>query len=153
MVRRVVGGTAIHSPSRVIIDGEPGKVFSQDGFGLAEIWATEGTAPDLKSDRDITPGLGRVSMDLAPGATRFRVVEFPPTQVPGVMHKTPTIDYLVLLEGEIDLIFEDGREVHLKQGDCVVQIGGVHAWHNRSGRATRMAAIAVGGVGGENTLR
>jgi len=69
------------------------------------------------------------------------------------MHKTPTVDYLVVLEGEIDLIFQDRTEAHLKQGDCVVQLGGMHAWHNRSGRPTKMAAIAVGGVGGEHTLR
>ena len=153
MVRRVVGGTAAPAASRVLIDGEPARVFTQDGFWLAEIWATEGAAPDLKDDRDLARGFDRVRMDLAPGATRFRIVEFPPTDIPGLMHKTPTIDYLVLLEGEIDLIFDDGREVHLKQGDCVVQIGGMHAWHNRSGRPARMAAVAVGGVGGESAHR
>ncbi|HEV3111356.1 MAG TPA: cupin domain-containing protein [Candidatus Binataceae bacterium] len=150
MVRRVVGG---QQSSRAIIDGNPAKVFSQDGFSLAEIWATETPAPDLKSERDIAVGLQRVSMDLAPGATRFRIVEFPPTDAPGVMHKTPTIDYLVLLDGEIDLLFDNGSEVHLKQGDCVVQLGAMHAWHNRSGHPTRMAAVAVGGTGGENTYR
>ena len=150
MVRRVVGG---QSKPHAIIDGAAPKGFSQGGFGLTEIWATEGATPDLKNERDITVGFDRVRMDLAPGATRFRVVEFPPTDSAGVMHKTPTVDYLVVLEGEIDLIFENGSEAHLKQGDCVVQLGGMHAWHNRSGRPTRMAAVAVGGVGGENTLR
>lgn len=150
MIRRVVGGQVT---SHAIIDGQPTKVFSQGGFSLAEIWATEAPAPDLKDERDLAIGFKGVSMDLAPGATRFRIVEFPPTDAPGVMHKTPTIDYLVVLEGEIDLIFGDRSEVHLKQGDCVVQVGGMHAWHNRSGRPTRMAAVAVGGIGGEHTLR
>jgi mannose-6-phosphate isomerase-like protein (cupin superfamily) len=150
MVRRVVGG---QSKPYAIIDGGPAKVFSQGGFSLTEIWATEGSAVDLKDERDLTGGFDRVRMDLAPGATRFRIVEFPPTDSAGVMHKTPTVDYLVVLEGEIDLIFENGSEAHLKQGDCVVQLGGMHAWHNRSRRPTRMAAVAVGGVGGENTLR
>ena len=150
MIRRVVGGQA---SAHAIIDGESAKVFAQDGSSVAEIWATEGSAPDLKDDRDITVRFDRVRMDLAPGATRFRIVEFPPTDRPGVMHKTPTVDYLVVLEGEIDLIFADGSEAHLKQGDCVVQLGGMHAWHNRSGRPARLAAVAVGGIGGENTLR
>lgn len=149
MVRRVVGG---QSKPHAIVDGAASKVFSQGGFSLTEIWATEGAAPDLKDERDLTGGFDRVRMDLAPGATRFRIVEFPPTDTAGVMHKTPTVDYLVVLEGEIDLIFQDGSEAHLKQGDCVVQLGGTHAWHNRSGRPTRMAAVAVGGIGGENTL-
>jgi mannose-6-phosphate isomerase-like protein (cupin superfamily) len=150
MARRVVGG---QSKPHVLIDGESPKVFSEGGFRLEEIWGTEGAAPDLKNERDITGGFDRVSMDLAPGATRFRIVEFPPTDSEGVMHKTPTVDYLVVLQGEIDLIFQDRSEVHLKPGDCVVQLGGVHAWHNRSGRPARLAAIAVGGTGGENTLR
>jgi mannose-6-phosphate isomerase-like protein (cupin superfamily) len=150
MARRVVGG---QSKPHVIIDGEPAKVLGGGGFRMEEIWATDGAVPDLKDERDITVGFNRVTMDLAPGATRFRIVEFPPADSAGVMHKTPTVDYLVVLEGEIDLIFRDGSEAHLKQGDCVVQLGGMHAWHNRSGRPTRMAAIAVGGTGGENTLR
>lgn len=150
MLRRVVSG---QQSAHAIIDGKPAKVFGQDGFSLAEVWATDGPAPDLNGERDIAVGFQRVSMDLAPGETRFRIVEFPPTDAPGLMHKTPTIDYLVLLEGEIDLLFDNGSEVHLKQGDCVVQIGAMHAWHNRSGRPTRMAAVAVGGVGGENTHR
>jgi cupin domain len=153
MVRRVVSGTDGGATSHVIIDGAPLKTFGRDGFSLAEIWATEGAAPDLKDERDITVQLKDFSMDLAPGATRFRIVEFPPSDTAGVMHKTPTIDYLVVLDGEIDLAFDDGSEVHLKQGDCVVQLGVFHAWRNRSGRPVRMAAIAVGGIGGENVYR
>jgi mannose-6-phosphate isomerase-like protein (cupin superfamily) len=150
MIRRVVGG---QSKAHALIDGQCPKVFSQGGFSLTEIWATDGAAPDLKDERNLTPDFDRVRMDLAPGETRFRIVEFPPTETAGVMHKTPTVDYLVVLEGEIDLIFQNGSEAHLKQGDCVVQLGGMHAWHNRSGRPTRMAAVAVGGTGGEHTLR
>jgi len=150
MFKRVVGG---QSKPHVLIEGAPPKVFSQGGFSLTEIWATEGSVPDLKDERDLTPEFDRFRMDLAPGATRFRIVEFPPTDGPGVMHKTPTVDYLVVLEGEIDLIFQDGSEAHLRRGDCVVQLGGMHAWHNRSGAPTRMAAVAVGGTGGEHTLR
>jgi quercetin dioxygenase-like cupin family protein len=150
MARRFVAG---QGKSQVIIDGAPAKVFSDGDFRLEEIWATDGAVPDLKDERDIAVDFTRVRMDLAPGATRFRIVEFPPGDSAGVMHKTPTVDYLVVLEGEIDLILQDGTETHLKQGDCVVQLGGTHAWHNRSGRPTRMAAIAVGGTGGENTLR
>jgi mannose-6-phosphate isomerase-like protein (cupin superfamily) len=152
MVRRVVSGINAQGNSYVSIDGEPGKTFSNNGFSLAEVWATEPPVPDLKDKRDLTAGLEGFSMDLAPGATRFRVVEFPPGHA-SMMHKTPTIDYLVVLEGEIDLAFDDGSEVHLKPGDCIVQLGDMHAWRNRSGSRVRMAAVAVGGTGGENTLR
>jgi quercetin dioxygenase-like cupin family protein len=152
MIRRVVSGTNAQGVSCVAIDGGPGKVFSNGGFSLAEIWATDPPTPDLKHERDLTPGLERFSMDLAPGATRFRIVEFPPGHA-SAMHKTPTIDYLIVLEGEIDLAFDDGSEAHLKQGDCIVQQGGIHAWRNRSGRPVRMAAVAVGGIGGGSEVR
>lgn len=152
MVRRVVSGTNAQGVSCVGIDGEPRKVFSNAGFFLAEVWGTEPPAPDLKDERDITAGFEQFSMDLAPGATRFRIVEFPPNHA-SAMHKTPTIDYLVVLEGEIDLAFDDGSEAHLKQGDCIVQQGAMHSWRNRSGRPVRMAAVAVGGVGGGSAQR
>ena len=152
MVRRVVSGINAQGASCVSVDGEPGKILSNNGFVLAEVWATAAPAPDFKDKRDLTAGIEQFSMDVAPGATHFRVVEFPPGHA-SMMHKTPTIDYLVVLEGEIDLVFEDGNEVHLKRGDCIVQQGDMHAWHNRSGGRVRMAAVAVGGVGGENTLR
>jgi mannose-6-phosphate isomerase-like protein (cupin superfamily) len=153
MVRRVVSGTDAQGKACVSIDGEPAKVFANGGFSFEEIWATEPPAPDLKDKRDIAAGLDQFSMDLAPGATRFRIAEFPPMDAgqPGsLMHKTPTIDYLIILEGEIDLLFDDGSEVHLKQGDCIVQCGVMHSWRNRSGRPVRMAAVAVGAIGGES---
>jgi len=152
MVRRVVSGTNAQGISCVGIDGEPRKIFSNAGFSLAEVWGTEPPVPNLKDERDITAGFEQFSMDVAPGATRFRIVEFPPNHA-SPMHKTPTIDYLVVLEGEIDLAFDDGGEVHLKQGDCIVQQGGMHSWRNRSGRPVRMAAVAVGGVGGGSAQR
>ncbi len=152
MVRRVVSGTNAQGISCVGIDGEPRKVFSNAGFSLAEVWATEPPAPNLKDERDITAGFEQFSMDLLPGATRFRIVEFPPNHA-SPMHKTPTIDYLVVLEGEIDLAFDDGSEAHLRQGDCIVQQGAMHSWRNRSGRPVRMAAVAVGGVGGGSAQR
>jgi quercetin dioxygenase-like cupin family protein len=152
MIRRVVSGTNAQGVACVAIDGAPGRVFADGGFSLAEIWATEPPTPDLKDERDLSPGFAQFSMDLAPGATRFRIVEFPPGHA-SAMHKTPTIDYLILLEGEIDLAFDDGSEVRLKQGDCVVQLGGIHAWRNRSGRPVRMAAVAVGGTGGGSEQR
>jgi len=48
------------------------------------------------------------------------------------MHTTQTVDFDVILSGEIWLELDDGKEVLLKAGDCVVQNGTRHAWHNRS---------------------
>jgi uncharacterized cupin superfamily protein len=57
-------------------------------------------------------------------------------------HTTQTIDYVMVLEGEIALELDDG-EVQLKPGDCVVQRGTRHAWRNRSDGPVKMMAVMV----------
>ncbi len=58
---------------------------------------------------------------------RFRHVHVrPPVQ----MHQTPTVDVIVVISGEMDLVLDGGAEVHLQPGDSVVQRGTMHAWRN-----------------------
>jgi len=64
------------------------------------------------------------------------------------MHTTDTVDYDVVLSGEVYLELDDGVEVLLKAGDCVIQNGTRHAWHNRS---SEKCVIAVALVGAERT--
>ena len=60
------------------------------------------------------------------------------------MHTTPTIDYNVVLDGEVWLELSDGAEVRLVAGDVVVQHGARHAWRNKSDRSATIAAILIG---------
>jgi len=92
------------------------------------------------------------------GGTAWRVFEVPPDDVmraamasaAGTMegieadgfHTTETIDYVMVLEGEVALELDTG-EVTLGPGDCVVQRGTRHAWRNRSGRPVRMVAVML----------
>jgi quercetin dioxygenase-like cupin family protein len=76
-----------------------------------------------------------------PGGTVFRVVEFSPGVSPRV-HRTDSIDYAVIVSGEIDMELEKGNEVHLKAGDVLVQRGTVHNWINR-GKAPCVIAFAL----------
>jgi mannose-6-phosphate isomerase-like protein (cupin superfamily) len=62
-----------------------------------------------------------------------------------LMHRTETVDYGVLIEGEITLIVDEG-EVVLKPGSVVVQRGTNHAWANRSGRMARMLFVLIDGA-------
>jgi mannose-6-phosphate isomerase-like protein (cupin superfamily) len=59
-------------------------------------------------------------------------------------HATPTIDYVVILSGEIDLELDDEVKVHLRPGDTVVQNGTRHAWHNESRVPCVIAAVSIG---------
>ena len=58
------------------------------------------------------------------------------------MHKTDSIDYLVVIAGEMWMVMEEG-EVLLRQGDCIVQRGTNHAWVNRSGKPCLLAAVLI----------
>jgi quercetin dioxygenase-like cupin family protein len=62
---------------------------------------------------------------------------------PKFMHRTETVDYAILLDGECDLELDDGKTVGLKQGDIVVQRGTMHAWVNNSGRPCTFAFILI----------
>ncbi len=60
------------------------------------------------------------------------------------MHTTDTIDFDIVLSGEVYLELDDGPEVRLTAGDCVIQNGTRHAWHNRSDEPVTMASALVG---------
>jgi mannose-6-phosphate isomerase-like protein (cupin superfamily) len=120
-----------------------------------------------KNDRGARP----LRHDPGPNGTIFRVVEIPPESTTSAidakaafehlgsenkpraedsakhqsMHKTNSIDYLVVLLGEMSMVMEDG-EVLLKTGDCIVQRGTNHAWVNKSGKPCVLAAILIDGV-------
>ena len=106
--------------------------------------------------------------DPTPSGTIFRVVEIPPesagtkidasatfgqlgsTHQPSAadsakhptMHKTDSIDYLVVISGSMHMLMEEG-EVELHAGDCIVQRGANHAWVNRSGKPCLLAAVLI----------
>jgi mannose-6-phosphate isomerase-like protein (cupin superfamily) len=64
------------------------------------------------------------------------------------MHTTDTVDLDLILSGELYLELDDGSEVHLRPGDCVIQNGTRHAWHNRTSEPCTMLSILVGGKRG-----
>ncbi|WP_118950442.1 cupin domain-containing protein [Taibaiella helva] len=87
----------------------------------------------------------------AEAAAKFRSMgdENASTAQPGaphpLMHKTRTVDYGIVLEGEITMILDRG-ETTLKAGDIVIQNGTSHAWANRSGATCRMAFVLIDGA-------
>ena len=76
------------------------------------------------------------------GGSVFRVVEYGPGVVPR-NHRTASIDYAVIMAGEIDMLMDDS-EVHLVAGDVVVQMGTNHAWANRGDEPCQIAFILIG---------
>ena len=79
-----------------------------------------------------------------PNGTKIRINEFPPGAV-SPMHRTQTVDYGIVLQGEVVLVLDDTETV-LRSGDVVVQRGTDHRWENRSGAVARMAFVLVDGA-------
>ena len=75
-------------------------------------------------------------------AERVAEVNLKPGDV--AMHSTDTIDYAIVISGEIWMVLDDGAEVHLKQGDVVIQNGTKHAWRARSPEPCVMAFCMLG---------
>ncbi len=140
-VRRVVTGHDANGKAIVLIDqtctdfveGRP------NGF-VRNIWTTDTTPADNDGSEDKGARPGRFTM--IENGTVFRILHF----LPGVaqrVHRTDSIDYLVVMAGEIDMELDDGVEVHLKAGDVMVQRGTVHNWVNRGTEPCTMAVILV----------
>jgi len=137
-VRRVVTGHDANGRAVVLIDETVKNIgSSRPGQSASVIWTTEGFPVDNTGDAD-TSGR-KVGTTLANGCV-FRVVEFGPGVSPR-NHRTDSIDFAVVMSGEIDMQLDD-TEVHLKAGDVLVQRGTIHNWVNR-GTAPCVIAFAL----------
>jgi mannose-6-phosphate isomerase-like protein (cupin superfamily) len=93
---------------------------------------------DGSEDKSTRPG----KFTMIENGSVFRILHF----LPGVqkrVHRTDSIDYLVVMEGEIDMELDDGVEVHLKRGDVMVQRGTIHNWVNRGTEPCTIAVILI----------
>ena len=146
---------------------------ARGNYFSAQIWATHDTpAPIAAKEPD--PTKQRLTLEPPRNGTVIRVIQFPPedesirkldaagaravfaaigsdqasTFKPGgphpLMHRTESVDYGIVLEGEITLVLDD-LEVTVRAGDVVVQRGTNHAWSNRSGKLCRVAFILIDG--------
>jgi quercetin dioxygenase-like cupin family protein len=109
------------------------------------IWSTDSTPADIAIGETVED-LGARMLGTAPppNGTRFAVIDFPPRNS-GRMHRTETIDYVIVISGEIDMDM-DGSTVSLKAGDVMVQRGTNHAWVNRGTERARLAFVLIDAV-------
>jgi mannose-6-phosphate isomerase-like protein (cupin superfamily) len=172
-VRRLVTGINAQGKSAIIEDGPATKVRSvpeRPGYHAAEIWVTH-SSPVPVDDPDRVDSISSAGPPC--GGTVLRVIDFPPEPLdpaerdrslratfsklypdaehradksphPG-MHVTDTVDYVIVLSGEIYAVLEEG-EVLLKAGDVLIQRGTGHAWANRSGKNCRIAFVLIDGL-------
>jgi quercetin dioxygenase-like cupin family protein len=140
-IRRVVTGHDEQGKAIVKID-EVCTNFNETrpkGFSL-NIWTTDTTPADNSGQEDGGKREGRFTF--IENGSVFRILDFHPGLAQRI-HRTDSIDYIVVMKGEIDMDLDDGQSVHLKAGDVMVQRGTVHNWINRGTEPCVMAVILV----------
>ena len=150
-VRRVVSGVGPDGRSTVVEDAaSPYLVQSIPGYVQhTEIWTTPSPPPGEGPLADGALGAPTESYDpVDPRGTICRVVCFQPdppgTDPDDLMHSTTTVDYIVVLAGEITCIYEDGSDVTLGPGEILVQRGVPHSWSNRGEVPCTYVSVQVG---------
>jgi quercetin dioxygenase-like cupin family protein len=138
-VRRVVTGHDARGRAIVQIDEivkHPAE--GRRGAFVHPVWTTEGFPVDNDGEADAAQ---RKVATTLPNGTIFRVIEFAPGVVPR-NHRTDSIDYAVVLSGEIDMELDD-TSVHLQAGDVLVQRGTIHNWVNRGTQSCVISFVLI----------
>ncbi|MFL4985695.1 MAG: cupin domain-containing protein [Xanthobacteraceae bacterium] len=142
-IRRFVTGHDARNIAKVIMQGPATNAkYPSPGTVSTMIWCTDEIPADITVGEQVED-LGARILGTAPPAngTRFAVIDFPPGNQPR-MHRTETIDYVIVLEGEIEMDMDE-QTVKLKAGDVMVQRGTNHAWANRSNARARVAFVLI----------
>jgi mannose-6-phosphate isomerase-like protein (cupin superfamily) len=167
-LRRVVTTVDKDGKAVVLFDGENPhrEIRPLRGNISRALWATTGAPADMQGTQDHAEGVKMTSP--VNGGTVFRIIDYPPIKpehemldnnarmhelkdeaaIKGLpprhpfMHRTCSVDYALVLQGEIDMLLDDS-EIHLKAGDVLIQQGTNHAWVNRSNAMCRIAFVLV----------
>ena len=169
-LRRVVTGHNAQGKSIIELDEGPAKALEANGSGLFEIWQSRGLpASDNQIFRDyaaeeelalcppdgaikvrwfaVPPEAPNMSNDdkEAAAAFGFAAVQADHCRVDTsrhpMMHKTKSVDYIILISGEVDMLLDEGEAKSLKPGDVVIQRGTNHAWVNHGSEPALLVAV------------
>jgi mannose-6-phosphate isomerase-like protein (cupin superfamily) len=166
-IHRVVTGLDANDRSTTLVDNVETLRSGASGIPSFNLWITDSAPPSLSFKEDM--GLRKIGLTPPESGTSFRVIEFPPVndanlakmdpnfmmkivgeKAPArgvavsnpLMHRTRTLDYAIIMSGEIDMMLDD-KTVHLKAGDIVVQQATNHAWLNHGTEPCRVIFILM----------
>lgn len=164
-VRRVVTGLDANNHAVVLFDSLVPLKRDSPVIASTNFWITDSTPPSLSREDTAGRPIGVSPPD---NGTKFRLVEFAPLDaateakllpemimkgvnhppVKGIpvrhpmMHRTRSLDYAVILSGEIDMMLDDSS-VHLRQGDVIVQQATNHGWVNHGSQPCRILFVLM----------
>lgn len=141
-IRRVVTGHDANGKAIIVKDGDMTNVkVMPSGHSGCVMWVTDETPSTVDGDED--PAFR--DMGIAPPklGSVLRILELAPGK-PAFMHRTDTIDYCIVLQGQCVMKLDDGAEVALNAGDILVQRGTWHGWEVRGETCCRLAFVLIG---------
>ena len=137
--RRVVTGHDQNGRAIVTIDElAKNTVSARPGAEASVVWTTQGFPASNDGQEDESLRKTGTTLD---NGTVFRILKLDPGNSPR-MHRTDSIDYAVIMSGEIDMELDD-TTVHLKTGDVLVQRGTIHNWANRGTEPCVIAFVLI----------
>ena len=142
-IRRVITGHDGKNVAKVILEGPATNTKRpREGVASTLMWCSDTMPVDIAIG-DNAEDMGARILGTAPpeNGSRFIVMEFAPG-IASEMHRTETIDYIVMLSGEIEMDMDEST-VTLKAGDIMVQRGTNHAWVNRGKTPARLAIVLL----------
>lgn len=145
-MRRVITGHDAAGNAKVLIDGEAPNVRSSGpGRSSTLIWCTDATPAAIAIGESIEDmGARTLGTPPPPNGTRFTVNEIAPG-TSGTFHRTETLDYVIVVSGEIEMELDEGA-VALAAGDVLIQRGTAHRWINRGTIPARIAFVLIDAV-------
>ena len=141
--KRVVTGWDDNEHPIVLFSGPPTRTLNFESAQASELWVTPRSPADVhvRVDR----AAGEWQLEPQPGGSAFRLVVYAPGAQIDV-HTTETLDYIVVLSGELTLVLPN-EEVTLEPGDTLVQQATPHGWANRTNEPCMMAAVLISSLG------
>jgi quercetin dioxygenase-like cupin family protein len=134
----VVTGHDAQGRAAVLFDDTPASRSGRPGHEAVVVWTAQGNPVDNTGDEDAAL---RPAGSTLPDGSVFRVISYGPGVAPR-RHRTESIDYAIVLSGEIDMEL-DGSTVHLKAGDVLVQRGTIHNWVNNGSEPCVIAFVLI----------
>jgi hypothetical protein len=153
--RHIVTGNDANGRSHIVEDGPVTTSLAMGGlpgFEFLNVWSTKG--PGI-ADSDGPSAAGDIFPP--PGGTRFHRIQYPSgfgvaepdddaaAELARIrIHRSDSIDFGIVLEGELTLVLEDGSETVMRKGDLVIQNGTVHGWRNTGAEPAVALFVMVG---------
>ena len=137
--KAVVEKDAIMTNVKVMPSGHKGCVM----------WVTDDTPAAVSGDED--PALREMGIAPPSRGSVLRILELAPGKQ-AFMHRTDTLDYCIVLQGQCAMKLDDDAEVEMSQGDILIQRGTWHGWENRGDTPCRLAFVLIGGEAPEKHI-